>query len=147
MADLWKFMTEQEVCPRPRILLVDDDDGVRKLIGKLLERCGYSVTGVSLAQECLTTLSESNFDLILLDHVLPDMDGLLLLQLVRNRLGASQKPIVYLTGIADEKTKRRAFELGVNDYVVKPFEPGDFVARVARQIRLKDQHCAGNGEK
>jgi DNA-binding response OmpR family regulator len=140
-------MTEQEVCPRHRILLVDDDDGVRALIGKLLESCGYSVTGVGLAQECLKRLSESTFDLILLDHVLPDMDGLLLLQLVRHHLGANQKPVIYLTGVADGTTKQRAFEIGIDDYVVKPFHPGDFMARVARQLRLTDQFDAGTQEK
>ena len=138
-------MTEPEVSPRPRILLVDDDDGVRTLIGKLLESCGYSVTGIGLAEECLKRLSESTFDLILLDHVLPDMDGLLLLQLVRNRLGANQKPVIYLTGIADDTIKRSAFDIGVDDYVVKPFDPGDFMARVGRQ--LKDRHSARNREK
>ena len=123
---------------RCRILLVDDDDGVRALIGRLLEMRGYSVTAVSLAHECLKRLSESTFDLILLDHVLPDMDGLVLLQLVRHHLRANQKPIIYLTGVADDTTKRRAFEIGVDDYVVKPFDPRDFMARVGRQIRQND---------
>jgi DNA-binding response OmpR family regulator len=129
-------MSKENVTSRGRILLVDDDEGVRTLVEKLLEKCGYSVTSVGLAQQCLERLSESTFDLILLDHILPDMDGLLLLQLVRDRLGKSQKPVVYLTGIADDTTKRRAFEIGVDDYVTKPFEPGDFMARVSRQIRL-----------
>jgi DNA-binding response OmpR family regulator len=129
-------MSKENVTSRGRILLVDDDEGVRTLVEKLLEKCGYSVTSVGLAQQCLERLSESTFDLILLDHILPDMDGLLLLQLVRDRLGKSQKPVVYLTGIADDTTKRRAFEIGVDDYVIKPFDPGDFMARVSRQIRL-----------
>ena len=64
------------------------------------------------------------------------MDGLLLLQLVRDRLGKSQKPVVYLTGIADDTIKRRAFEIGVDDYVTKPFDPGDFMERIFRLIRL-----------
>jgi DNA-binding response OmpR family regulator len=130
---LFHLFVDRECC---RILLVDDDDGVRALIERLLEMLGYSVTSVGLAQECLKRLSESTFDLILLDHVLPDMDGLVLLQLVRHHLGANQKPVVYLTGVADDNTRRRAFEIGVDDYVTKPFDPGDFVARVSRQIRL-----------
>jgi CheY-like chemotaxis protein len=78
-------MSEGNATSHGRILLVEDDEGVRKLVEKLLEKCGYIVTGVGLAGECLKRLSESTFDLILLDHVLPDMDGLLLLQLVRRR--------------------------------------------------------------
>src|ERR1700756_5065595 len=131
-----KSMSEENVRSRCRILLVDDDDGVRALIERLLEMRGYSVTSVGLAQECLKRLSESTFDLILLDHVLPDMDGLVLLRLVRHHLGANQKPVVYLTGVADDNTRRRAFEIGVDDYVTKSFDPGDFMARVSRQIRL-----------
>ena len=129
------FMSKENVTSRGRILLVDDDEGVRTLVEKLLEKSGYSVTSVGLAQQCLERLSESTFDLILLDHILPDMDGLLLLQLVRDRLGKSQKPVVYLTGIADDTTKRRAFEIGVDDYVTKPFDLGDFMERISRQIR------------
>ena len=129
-------MSKENVTSRGRILLVDDDEGVRTLVEKLLEKCGYSVTSVGLAQQCLERLSESTFDLILLDHILPDMEGLLLLQLVRDRLGKNQNPVIYLTGIADDTTKRRAFEIGVDDYVTKPFDPGDFTARVSRQIRL-----------
>lgn len=140
-------MSEEHTRSRRRILLVDDDDGVRTLIERLLETCGYSVTAVGLARECLKKLSESTFDLILMDHVLPDMDGFLLLQLVRHHLGANQKPVVYLTGMADDTTKQRAFEIGVDDYVVKPFDPSDFMARVTRQIRLKDQFNPGAEEE
>jgi DNA-binding response OmpR family regulator len=128
-------MSKENVTSHGRILLVDDDEGVRTLVEKLLEKFGYSVTSVGLAQHCLERLSGSTFDLILLDHILPDMDGLLLLQLVRDRLEKNQTPVVYLTGIADDTTKRRAFEIGVDDYVTKPFDPGDFMARVSRQIR------------
>ena len=131
-------MSEQNVRSPCRILLVDDDDGVRALIEKLLEMRGYSVTSVGLGHDCLKRLSESTFDLILLDHVLPDMDGLVLLQLVRQHLGANQKPIIYLTGVADDNTRRRAFEIGVDDYVVKPFDPSDFMVRVGRRIRPND---------
>jgi DNA-binding response OmpR family regulator len=145
--DAVKLMSEENVTSQRRILLVDDDDGVRTLIEKLLEKCGYAVISVSLGRECLKKLSESSFDLILLDHVLPDMDGLLLLQQVRQRLGNSQKPIVYLTGIADESTKQRAFEIGVDDYVEKPFDPADFMARVRRQMQLEDQRNGDNRKK
>jgi len=140
-------MSEEHARLRRRILLVDDDYGVRTLIEKLLEMGGYSVTAVGLARECLKRLSESTFDLILLDHVLPDMDGFLLLQLVRHHPGANRKPVIYLTGIADDTTKQRAFEIGIDDYVEKPFDPSDFLARVARQIQLKDQFNAGTEEE
>jgi DNA-binding response OmpR family regulator len=129
-------MVKEGASPRHRILLVDDDDGVRKLVKTFLIKWGYSVTAVGLAKECLEKLRESTFDLILLDHVLPDMDGLLLLQLVHSHTGARQ-PIIYLTGMADATTKAKALEIGVDDYVTKPFNPLDLLARVAEKIRLK----------
>ena len=135
-------MAEEGVCRERRILLVDDDDGVRRLVKMLLIKWGYCVTAVGLAKECLEKLRESTFDLILLDHVLPDMDGLLLLQLVHSHTGASQ-PIIYLTGMADATTKAKALEIGVGDYVTKPFNPLDLLARVAKQIQLKDKRNAG----
>lgn len=123
-----------------RILLVDDDDGVRKLVGSLLEKCGYAVTGARLGKEALERLRETSFDLILLDHVLPDMDGLLVLELIRARSG--QTPIIYLTGVTDIPTKTKAFEAGAIDYVTKPFHARELVARVGTQIRLKDERDA-----
>jgi DNA-binding response OmpR family regulator len=144
-ADPFEFMAEKEVCPRHRILVVDDDDGVRTLLEKLLIECGYIVTAVGLAKECLEKLRESTFDLILLDHGLPDMDGLLLLQLVYSHTGVSQ-PIIYLTGMADAATKAKAFEIGVDDYVTKPFNPTDLLARVAEQIQLSDERKCRRGK-
>lgn len=123
-----------------RILLVDDDDGVRKLVGSLLENCGYAVTGARLGKEALEKVREISFDLILLDHVLPDMEGLLVLELIRARSG--QTPIIYLTGVTDIPTKTKAFEAGAIDYVTKPFHARELVARVATQIRLKDERDA-----
>ena len=125
-----------------RILLVDDDEALRRLIGKILEQSGYAVTEADLGAEALKRLPETDPDLILLDHVLPDMDGLLLLELIRARLGWRQTPIIYLTGMGDLSTKTRAFEAGVVDYVTKPFDPRELVARISTQIRLKDHRDA-----
>jgi DNA-binding response OmpR family regulator len=140
--NLLTFMSEETVGSRHRILLVDDDGGVRTLVETLLRRRGYSVTAVGFAKECLKKLRESVFDVILLDHVLPDMDGLLLLQLVRSKTGASQ-PIIYLTGSPDANTKEKAFEVGIDDYVTKPFKPVDLMTRIARQIELKGERDTG----
>src|ERR1700751_1821888 len=110
-------MTEQRASASRRILLVDDDDNLRRLIRKVLEPYGYVVTGVATGREALETLGESESDLILLDYVLPDMDGLLLLELVRARLGVNQTPIICLTGMTDIPTKTKALDTGAIDYV------------------------------
>ncbi len=135
-------MTERRASASRRILLVDDDDAIRRLVGKLLETSGYTFIGVSHGAEALEKLRESNPDLILLDHVLPDMDGVLLLELIRARSGSRQTPIIYLTGETDIVTKKKAFETGAIDYVTKPFDPIELLARVGTQIRSKDQRDA-----
>jgi diguanylate cyclase (GGDEF)-like protein/PAS domain S-box-containing protein len=138
-------MSQDGASANRRILLVDDDDGVRKLVGNLLEMCGYAVTGARLGKEALERLRENSFDLILLDHVLPDMDGLLVLELIRARSG--QTPIIYLTGVTDIPTKTKAFEGGAIDYVTKPFHARELVARVGTQIRLKEERDAQAEER
>jgi diguanylate cyclase (GGDEF)-like protein/PAS domain S-box-containing protein len=140
-------MTEQKASAGRRILLVDDDDNVRRLVGKVLEPYGYVVTGVPNGKEALEKLLENKPDLILLDYVLPDMDGLLLLELIRARLGANHTPIICLTGKTDIPTKTKALETGAIDYVTKPFDVRELAARVGTQIRLKDQQEAEAGEK
>jgi CheY-like chemotaxis protein len=102
-----KDMAEQSSASR-RILLVDDDDAIRRLIMKVLEPYGYAVTGAGSGKEALEKLIESKPDLILLDYVLPDMDGLILLELIRARLGDSPTPIICLTGKTDIPTKTKA---------------------------------------
>jgi two-component system, sensor histidine kinase and response regulator len=140
-------MSERHVNSGRRILLVDDDDAIRRLVGKLLEMVGYTFAGASDGAEALEKVRESNPDLILLDHVLPDMDGFLLLELIRAQSGSRHTPIIYLTGITDILTMTKAFEAGVIDYVTKPFDPRELLARVGIQIRLKDQRDAEAREK
>jgi DNA-binding response OmpR family regulator len=108
-------MTEQRASASRRILLVDDEDNLRRLVKKVLEPYVYVVTGVGTGKEALETLVESKPDLILLDYVLPDMDGLLLLELVRARLGVNQTPIICLTGMTDIPMKTKALETGAID--------------------------------
>ena len=139
-------MTEQSSGSR-RILLVDDDDTLRRLIAKALEPYGFVVTGASSGKEALEKLLESEPELILLDYVLPDMDGLLLLELVRARLGATHTPIICLTGKTDIPTKTKAFETGAIDYITKPFDVRELAARVGTQLRVKDQRAADAREQ
>jgi diguanylate cyclase (GGDEF)-like protein/PAS domain S-box-containing protein len=139
-------MAEQRSASR-RILLVDDDDAMRRLVRKVLEPYGYVVTGASSGKEALQKLLESKPDLILLDYLLPDMDGLLLLELIRARLGDSHTPIICLTGKTDIPTKTKALETGAIDYITKPFDVRELAARVGTQLRVKDQREEDAREK
>ena len=144
--DSFKDMAEQRSASR-RILLVDDDDALRRLVRKVLEPYGYEVTGAGSGKEALEKLLESKPDLILLDYVLPDMDGLVLLELIRARLGDSPTPIICLTGKTDISTKTKALETGATDYITKPFDVRELVARVGTQLRVKDQREEDAREK
>lgn len=75
------------------------------------------------------------------------MNGFLLLELIRAQSGSRHTPIIYLTGTTDIPTKTKAFETGAIDYVTKPFDPRELLARVGMQIRLKDQRDAEAREK
>src|ERR1700740_1904239 len=141
-----KDMAEQSSASR-RILLVDDDDAIRRLIMKVLEPYGYAVTGAGSGKEALEKLIESKPEVILLDYVLPDMDGLLLLELIRARLVDSPTPIICLTGKTDIPTKTKALETGAIDYITKPFDVRELAARVGTQLRVKDQREEDAREK
>src|ERR1700745_2259427 len=139
-------MAEQRHASR-RSLLVHDDDAIRGSVRKVLEPYGYVVTGASSGKEALEKLLESKPDLILLDYVLPDMDGLILLELIRARLGDSHTPIICLTGKTDIPTKTKALETGAIDYITKPFDVRELAARVGTQLRVKDHREEDAREK
>jgi diguanylate cyclase (GGDEF)-like protein len=123
---------------RLRILVIEDDDLMRRFLFSLLEETGYSVIEAETAAAALKQ-SQSVPDLILMDYLLPDMDGLQLMEAIRAQTPSAQVPIIYLTGTNDISTKMEALEHGAVDYVTKPFDGRELLARISRHIRLKDQ--------
>ena len=116
----------------PRILVVDDDDQIRSMLRRVLGVEGYDVHLAASAAEGRKALDEGAPDLVLLDVNLPDDDGRDLLATVRQ---TSDVPIVLLTGLGDEADRILGLKLGADDYVVKPFSPGELVARIATILR------------
>ncbi|MBV9491822.1 MAG: response regulator, partial [Verrucomicrobia bacterium] len=121
------------------VLIVDDEPGVRTVIAAYLAIAGYSTFEAESAEETLERLEEVTPDLILLDYVLPDMNGVLLLQIIRARPPLQYLPIIFVTGMVDLPTKQQALEFGAVDYIEKPFDGYDLVARVGANVRRKDQ--------
>jgi diguanylate cyclase (GGDEF)-like protein len=121
-----------------RILVIEDDDLMRRFLVGLLEETGYSVIEAETAAVALQQ-SQSAPDLILMDYLLPDMDGLQLMEAIRTQSPSAQVPIIYLTGTNDISTKMEALEHGAVDYVTKPFDRRELLARISRHIRLKVQ--------
>jgi DNA-binding response OmpR family regulator len=119
--------------PEPQtILLVDDEDAVQKLLTYPLEREGFRVVSARDGQEALDRFAEESPDLVVLDIMLPRVDGLEVCKLLRAR---STVPIIMLTARDDELDKVVGLELGADDYITKPFSIREFRSRVRALLR------------
>src|SRR5262245_63441151 len=116
----------------PTILLVDDEDAVQKLLTYPLEREGFRVVSARDGQEALDRFVEANPDLVVLDIMLPRVDGLEVCKRLRAR---STVPIIMLTARDDELDKVVGLELGADDYITKPFSIREFRSRVRALLR------------
>ncbi len=118
--------------PRYRILVVDDEPRMIRFIQMNLELEGYTVVEAANGFEALNKVRDELPDLIILDVMLPDMDGFETLRLLRE---ISQVPVIMLTVKADESDKVTGLELGADDYVTKPFSPKELSSRVKAVLR------------
>jgi DNA-binding response OmpR family regulator len=116
----------------PRILLVDDELSVQKLLTYPLRKEGYDVIPALDGREALERLREDNFDLVVLDVMLPRMDGFDVCRAIRSR---STVPIIMLTAKTEETDKVLGLELGADDYITKPFSVREFRSRVKAVLR------------
>ncbi|MBP6798556.1 MAG: hybrid sensor histidine kinase/response regulator [Luteimonas sp.] len=120
-----------------RVLVVDDQPSNLRVISALLERHGYAVTTAEHGADALAALEGQLPDLLLLDMLMPGMDGFDLLREIRARAAWSSLPVVFLTVAQDRELLLRAFDAGAVDYVTKPFMPEELLARVQAHIGLK----------
>jgi DNA-binding response OmpR family regulator len=116
----------------PRILLVDDEQPIQTLLSFPLQRDGYEVVQASDGREALARFDEQGFDLVVLDVMLPRMDGLEVCRRLRAR---SSVPIIMLTAKSEEIDKVLGLELGADDYITKPFSMREFRSRVKAALR------------
>jgi DNA-binding response OmpR family regulator len=120
----------------PRILLVDDEQPIQTLLSFPLQRDGYDVVTVPDGREALARFSEQHFDLVVLDLMLPRMDGLEVCRRLRAQTGHGKTvPIIMLTAKAEELDKVLGLELGADDYITKPFSLREFRSRVKAVLR------------
>jgi DNA-binding response OmpR family regulator len=117
----------------PRILLVDDEQPIQTLLSFPLQRDGYEVVQASDGREALARFGEQSFDLVVLDLMLPRMDGLEVCK--RLRANGSTVPIIMLTAKSEEIDKVLGLELGADDYITKPFSMREFRSRVKAALR------------
>jgi DNA-binding response OmpR family regulator len=115
-----------------RILLADDEQSIQTLLSYPLQKDGYEVVRASDGREALQRFGEQTFDLVVLDVMMPRMDGLEVCRRLRAR---SQVPIIMLTAKAEEIDKVLGLELGADDYITKPFSMREFRSRVKAALR------------
>lgn len=116
----------------PHILVVDDDRDIRALVGDYLRRNGYRVELAADGRQMRAALASGRFDLVVLDIMLPGEDGLALCRDLRTRSGL---PILMLTARADPFDRVLGLEMGADDYLTKPFEPRELLARIRSVLR------------
>ena len=114
------------------ILIVEDEPSIAEVVTLYLRRAGYQVTQVEDGQQALDFLEGSIPDLVVLDLMLPEVDGLGVTRWLRNR---SDVPIIMLTARREEADRIAGLEMGADDYVVKPFSPQELVSRVRAVLR------------
>lgn len=118
-----------------RILVVDDDHDIVRLIKAYLERAGYLVMSAYDGETALHILRRDHPDLLVLDLMLPDRDGWDLTRLIRANPSLAEVPIIMLTARVEDSDKIVGLEIGADDYITKPFNPREVVARVRALLR------------
>lgn len=120
----------------PLILLIEDDLAIAKLIEFKLKRNGYRFEVRNNGTEGLTAIKELNPDLVVLDVMLPSMNGFELLRQIRSDSDIDQTKVIMLTATVRVKDKEKAFNLGVEDYMEKPFKADELIIRVNKALKL-----------
>lgn len=128
---------------KPRILVVDDEPDVLELISFNLKAAGYDVVSAADGRQALARAKGGHVQLIILDLMIPEMDGLEVCKNLRRDPETASIPILILTAKATEVDRVLGLELGADDYVTKPFSPRELVLRVKRLLRPLD---AGGGK-
>lgn len=116
----------------PRILLVDDEEAIQKLLTYPMQKEGYQIVQARDGEEALEKFHQQQFDLVVLDIMLPGMNGIDVCRVIRTE---STVPIIMLTAKSDEFDKVLGLEIGADDYITKPFSIREFRSRVKAQLR------------
>ncbi|HWO75824.1 MAG TPA: response regulator transcription factor [Bacillus sp. (in: firmicutes)] len=114
------------------ILVVDDEERIRRLLKMYLEREGFKIEEAQDGAEALTKAFATDYDLILLDLMMPEVDGIEVTRRLREK---KSTPIIMLTAKGEEANRVQGFEVGTDDYIVKPFSPREVVLRVKALLR------------
>ena len=126
------------VCKSPmkKILVVDDDERLLSLIIRVLEMSGFAATGVLSASIARSKIRNEHYDAVIVDWMMPNESGIAFIKAVRNSMDYQNKlPAIMLTAVNDTDHKIQGFEAGYDDYITKPFEPRELIARLNALIK------------
>jgi DNA-binding response OmpR family regulator len=118
----------------PRVLVVDDVEDNREILRRRLMAARFEVETACSGAECLETLADRPFDIVLLDHMMPGMDGIETLTAIRAKWPKAELPVIMVTARDDDPLIVKAFEIGANDFVAKPFSFPVLAARTRAQL-------------
>ena len=128
-----------------QILVVEDDPDIAQLIGHYLEKAGHTVEVLSSGKAVMPSVRRNPPDLVVLDLMLPELDGLMICQAMRTDPQTAAIPIIMVTARGDEADRITGLELGADDYVTKPFSPKELAARVTALLRRAARPAAAGG--
>ncbi len=117
-----------------KILVVDDDPTILTIAEMILRKAGYDVICAKSGLECLAHLTQNPPDLLLLDIIMPFMDGLETLRRIRNEMRLAELPVILLTGESDLGTVQAAKDLGATDYILKPIKQDLLLAKLEQRL-------------
>lgn len=129
--------------PRPRVLIVDDEEAILELLEYNLKKEGFEVVRAADGRTALATAFQQDFQLIILDLMLPDMDGLDICRQLRTEARTKAVPLIMLTARSEVPDRIAGLDLGADDYMTKPFHAGELMARVRAALRRKQADKAG----
>ncbi len=128
----WDLKTERGFLMSEKILVVDDEKEIADLLELYLQNDGYAVYKFYNGADALKSIEETEFDLAVLDIMLPDIDGLKLCRRIRENF---YYPVIMLTAKIEDRDKINGLTIGADDYITKPFNPLEVVARIKTQLR------------
>lgn len=118
-----------------KILIIEDEKDIRGLLQHYLKKEGYEVQGVEDGDSGLRKLAKERYDLVLLDLMLPRMDGIEVCRILRSQAQTADLPVIMITAKVEETDRIVGLEMGADDYITKPFSPREVVARVKAILR------------
>ena len=121
---------------KQKVLIIDDEQMITSTLVKLLNRSGYEAVAVNGGREAIEMASQEDFDLIISDIRMPEMDGIRTLAEIQAHLSKTGQsvPVIFITGYADDALEKQAKDLGCQDYIYKPFDLRFFLEKVKKAI-------------